>query len=396
MKLHNRIITAGLVLVMLSGVLAGCKKDPPLDVSNNPFLMTNMTVGSRIDAATDETMPCLLGAKPSFAALATPYDTSRTDEDAIRILAVQMYNDACLRDLQATQRATYSYVPTHNVAMNMDNQVLLNIYEIKNGNEYYRIDYRLKKDIPLFNALPTAERSINNMLELVTTERRYMNTDMDTIKYEKILNASTNADGVPYANWSDTDKLTTKEEGVGLNKVFNNDIDIDYATDWNIDIGCKYQKSEFVINENTVDTATVAYNDVEGFYTIDVTLDCALVYGDDIPEGKVTDKNNTGSRSYASLGYNEATELTRAYIQDGAGTDNVAYTSIHITMEVWDSGHFKTYSSVESWEGTLNIFSIGVSSDFLYYDVYSYDEENCNISKYYTNDDFVDDYNATT
>ena len=143
-----------LLIAVMSVFLFGCGEveEPPV-VTDNPFGLVG------------------LGEKPEGEVI-SPYDTSVTGEDAIT-LAVQMYDLACANDKNATNRAILSICHTSNVSNisgnRMDNKILLNILEIKNGNEYYRIDYRIKEDVPLFNAMPMLEDAINKSLELVTT-----------------------------------------------------------------------------------------------------------------------------------------------------------------------------------------------------------------------------------
>ena len=257
-------------------------------------------------------------------------------------------------------RAFYSVCPTSNVAMNMDNKVLLNILEIKNDKEFYRIDYRLKDEIPLFSYFP--EKQINNFIKLVTTERRYMHIDMDHTRYQQILNANTDENGIPFAIWTDTSRLEEKtdpESGGSKPKTFSRHQPGDYS------------KSDHIIEIGTVSTATVTYDAEAGVYKVVMELDVEI------------DEN----------GNNRATENTRPLILEGANSKDAHYTQILVEFELWDNGYYKEFKSTEFWEGTT-VFNLSVDSKFFYHDIYSYDVRDCNISKFYANDEFIDYYHA--
>jgi hypothetical protein len=335
-----KTLTAMLLIAVMSVFLFGCGGDeePPV-TTDNPFGLVG------------------LGVKPE-GEVVSPYDTTVTGDAAIT-LAVEMYDLACANDKNATNRAILSICHTSNVSVmgdnnRMDNKVLLNILEIKSGNEFYRIDYRIKEDIPLFNAMPMLEDAINKSLELVTTERKYTNTSMDYLKYEKTHNALTDADGIPYADWTDAEDVTTEQKEMQI-----------FAASQDGDV----RPTEHTVNTNTVSEATITYNETEGFYAVNMTLDCSL---------------------------DETTENTRHYIQEGSKADNAAYQTITVQFEMWNNGYFKSFGTNEYWTAQLDfkIMKVGVESTFPYYNEYSYDPDDCVISKYYTNDDFIDNYNA--
>jgi len=341
MKKLLKIVTIISIIAVSATFFYGCKQEV-LATSENPFALASMEVrpsGEKMDA----------------------FNIDLEGEAAIA-KAVELYELACYNDKQLDYRACYSVCPLDAKAMGLNNEVLLNILEIKNGTEYYRIDYRLKKNITLFTVAPYAEEQINNSIELVTTERRYMSTSMDYTWYQKVRNAKTDENGVPYADWSkaeDITELKDPEQGPSKPKIFNKNQEGDYT------------KTDHVINEDTVKTATITYDESKGIYTVTIELDCTI------------DDN----------GYNAATEFTRPLIQEGAGTDNAKYNKIVIEFELWDNGYFKKYKSTEDWDAkALNLFP--VTSSFYYTDLYSYDAEDCNISKYFKDGAFVNDYNA--
>ncbi len=289
------------------------------------------------------------GVRPSGEKL-TNIDMS-VDEIA---LAYQLYTIACLNDKNLPYRAFYSICPTSNLAMGMDNKILLNILEIKNGEEYYRIDYRIKDSVPLFTALPTLEVTINYFLQIVTTERRYASLELGHGLYQLTLNANTDENGAPYANWSKIHEDITE------------DIHIFNAAQEGV-----YEKSAHTIALDTIKAATVAYNEAKGIYTVDITLDVETI--DPV------------------LGVNKATQNTRPIIQEGADAPDAHYTEITMSYEIWDNGYFKEFKAHEKWEATT-MGRLAIKSEFNYHDIYSYLDTDCVISKYYKDGDFVDSY----
>lgn len=340
MKRFFRITTVAIVVIISGMLLVGCNNDP-LVTSDNPFGLYEL----------GDTRP--EGEKIELSDL----DVDTNDENA---LAIALYELANLNDKTTAHRAMYSFCPTSNVAMGMDNRILVNILEIKNGDEFFRVDYRLEDDVPIFSALP--KKAINNALELVVTERRYANTDMDYTRYQKIKNAQTTVkaneddpieEGIPYAIWEEKDitEITDPEQQPSKPQIFSASQE------------GTYYKSAHNVSIDTISEASVEYREDEGVYFVSMTLDVS---------NPVT------------------TENTRPLIQEGSGADNADYNEIVIEFEMWDNGYYKEFWSNEYWSATLNIFSLEISSTFEYHDVYSYDVRDCDISKYYADGEFVD------
>ncbi len=291
------------------------------------------------------------GVRPEGEKL-TNIDMSKDDIT----LAYELYTLACLNDKNAEYRAWYSICPTSNVAVGMDNKILLNILEIKNKNEYYRIDYRIKDDVPLFNKMPALEVLINRFLQIVTTERRYASLELGKGYYQLTLNADTDQEGAPYANWDKILEDITEEP-----RIFNSAQEADYS------------KSDHIIALDTISKASVTYNEEKGVYSVSLVLDVESID----PE----------------LGVNKATLKTRPIIQEGANAEDAHYTTLEISFEVWDNGFFKEYNSYELWEATVNIIrDLPITSEFQYHEVYSYNPDDCDISKYYKDGNFIDNY----
>lgn len=343
MKRIIKLVTVMLIIAISCVMMFGCKKPVILATADNPFALAGLNVRPA-------------GAKSVIK------DVNVEGQDAIN-LAVELYELASNNDKNVSHRAFYSVCPTNNVAMKMNNKILLNILEIKNADEYYRIDYRLKEDVELFNRFSTLEKPINEAIKLVTTERRYMKTDMDYTRYQMVTNALTDINGVPYADWSDTAKIDEKvdpAQGPSKPKLFSASQE------------GEYRKSDHIIDTDTILSAVVTYDEVKGVYKVSLELDCTIVDG-----------------------VNKATQNTRPLIQDGSGADNAKYDQILIEFEIWDNGYFKEFKSTEYWSAQMKIvMTLDITSEFLYHDVYSYDINDCNISKYYAGGQFIDDYNV--
>ncbi len=329
MKVVKILISVILILGLAVMVNAGLEEEA-LITAENPFGLTGV------------------GVRPDGEKL-TNIDMQKDEIE----LAYQLYSIACQKDKEAEYRACYSICPTSNLAAGMDNKILLNILEIKNREEYYRIDYRIKDDVPLFNAMPALEVIINHFLQIVTTERRYASLSQGHGLYQLTLNATTNEAGAPYANWSKILEDITQDL-----PIFHNSQEEDYA------------KSAHIIALDTIQSASVTYDEENGIYTVTVSLDVFSI--DPV------------------LGVNKATSITRPIIQEGADSEDAHYTELEISFDIWDNGYFKDFHSKEIWKATT-VASLAIVSTFVYHDRYSYKEADCDISKYY-NDGFIDNY----
>jgi hypothetical protein len=327
MKIAKTIIVI-LLIVGLAAMINYGVKSPALAKADNPFGLMST------------------GVRPEGEKL-TGIDM---EKDQIA-LALELYYLACQKDKDAPCRAFYSICPTSNVSAGMDNRILLNILEIKNGEEFFRIDYRLKDSVPLFDRMPFLEVPLNQLIRLVTTERKYYNLSMEHALYQQVLNANTDENGIPYANW------TTLYKESQLDPVIFNSAQEQ-----------PYRKSSHIIEEDTVTDASVTYNEEGGIYYVTISLDVETID----PE----------------LGVNKATKDTLVSIKEGAGSDNVRFTSVEVEFQMWDNGYFKEYSCIENWEGKVAM-NLNVSSEFYYRDIYSYAEADCDISAYYANGAFV-------
>lgn len=310
MKKVFKITSMMLIIAAMTAILFGCKKKINLP---------------QVDFET---------VRPTFASTLEPF-VIPTDETELIAKAYELYDLANKNDQKVDERLFYSYCPTSNIAAGMDNKIDLHIFELKNKNEYFRIDYRVENNIPLFNAFPAAKNSINKMLTLVTTERQYYKTGMQNRKFESVLNSTINEAGIPVATWDDIKKQEDRE--------------IPY---FNASQELNYQKFDHTVSVETIKTASI--EKIDNYYLVRVSLDC---------ENPKT------------------TEKTRKGIQDGSGDERASYISIDMEFEIWDNGYYKQTKSVEHW-GNAKVMSFSVESTFTYTDKYEYDLSKTSIATY--------------
>lgn len=113
----------------------------------------------------------------------------------------------------------------------------------------------------------------------------------------------------------------------------------------------KYQQTDFEIRLDTVKSARVSHNDEGGFYIVIIELD--------------VNNEEAIAKPLANL---------RETVKDGKYTSCVEY------IEIWDSGHYRYFNAVDHWTGKV-VVTINATIDYKSY--YSYDEEECDVSKYY-------------
>lgn len=262
------------------------------------------------------------------------------DEAGHKALASTLYLIANEKDKNAPYRLTFGSCPTTHTAFGMENKVDLDIVEIKNGNQYFRIDYRLKNSIPLLEISLLGKetiKSINESLELVLSERHYYDTSMEKLKYQKVSNAMLDENNLPYADWS----------------VIKTEMDKDVPI-YRADQEGTYEKCLHKINSNTISTAKVSYDAENGYYEVDLVLDV----------------NNP-----------ETTSVTQPLVAAGTGDKNTKFTKVTVKFQVWKSGYYRYFEFNERFESKAMNW-VSASSEFFYKDQYSYNADDCDINSY--------------
>ncbi|NCA66933.1 MAG: hypothetical protein EOM87_02595 [Clostridia bacterium] len=124
--------------------------------------------------------------------------------------------------------------------------------------------------------------------------------------------------------------------------------------------------SNFAFNVNAIKDAEISLNEEEHFYRIEFALD-------------------TGNKG---TDYDDVVNFAREGLREASTSDNLDYVIYNVTLEIWDNGYIRTFSSVENWEATLKIYGLkldGVS-------------DSSNTTSYYWDweeiKDVIDDYEA--
>ncbi|MGN0771219.1 MAG: hypothetical protein ACI4MI_01395 [Christensenellales bacterium] len=161
----------------------------------------------------------------------------------------------------------------------------------------------------------------------------YKQRDMNVLKSTSISEFAPGTD--QYLNWSEARKSKSHkysatqwlDEGVGKVNKHYQDID-------NANIQAQY-----------ISQAKISYNK-EGYY---------CCYFEVIPTS-------------------DALKLGREGLRDSTGSKDLDYVYHHVTMEVWDCGLMRYYSTANSWEATILAFK-GVSQNE-YYRYFTYNKDN--------------------
>jgi hypothetical protein len=119
-----------------------------------------------------------------------------------------------------------------------------------------------------------------------------------------------------------------------------------------------------VISEDSLlkDSYTVVYNEDDDIYTVSFEID-------------VTTQD-------ARDAY---TERPRASLRKASTSNDLEYLKYKITIELWDNGTLKTFTTEEQWEATLILTSFAKphgASQSESTDYFSWDKEDCLIDEY--------------
>lgn len=276
------------------------------------------------DNATDDML--LLSGRPEGEKLTGIVIPEADDTEGHIALAYELYSNANKLDQQCAKRIATSYCPVKTtmkvLGVDIDVQVDAYVYDIKNDNEYFLLEYQVA-----MSGLGALASKFSN--DMVYGRASYCTLDMDEIVVHYVDNA-TIEDGKPTADWSNPEILSDTKP------YFNATQDL------------LYEKTDIIISPDTITSATVSYDEVECIYNIEMELDV----------------NNPLT-----------TSKTIENLQAGAG-DAAVYTSITEQIQIWDNGYYKHFLSTDKWE------SGSLSAELPYETAYSYLEADCNIHSY--------------
>ena len=124
----------------------------------------------------------------------------------------------------------------------------------------------------------------------------------------------------------------------------------------------KYDADGNLVEEdyyNTITSATVEYNAEGGYYVVHMVMD--------------------STKEYTHLDTNWALQDNK-----GASDENARFTKLEVTFELWDNGYFKQWEMWEDWDAPEAHGIAHMTANQYYLTVFSYDEHDAGINKYYS------------
>ncbi|MFW5779891.1 MAG: hypothetical protein ACOCWI_00355 [Bacillota bacterium] len=256
------------------------------------------------------------------------------DEEDTIALAQQLYNMGAENAKNTENMAVYNNCLSVFSLNNLDNYIDVDLVMIKDNNHYLRKEYHLKNNIPLFDLFPGFEESINNMVEMVSSQRLYHEKGMEKSVYQRVLNSEYDENGKPYADWSNL----SKEE------------------QWDVPIYNKNQQGIFELTQHYVSaenikSASIEYLEDEKSYKVSIVLD---------EENPLTTQKSINA------------------IRDGSGDKNARFTEIKIDFMLWDNGYFRSMEIYEKWTAKV---LLTIKSEFENSFSFSYHEDDVDFSE---------------
>ena len=323
MKKH-RFLTA-LLLFIFACSLVACQDKSPSETPT-PQQEDHISEAGDADPQQEENLepetPVYAYVKEDGNLAVNPQMVDAPSNEDVILAAYQMYDIANRNDQNCAMRLAYSQCLVTTSGSKAKNVV----YEIKNGDEYLKYDFR-----------PTV----------------------------KLVGIPV-ADGYGYATYTRLDLEYSYFVDAGESRIrdwvgsadFSNPVQSCLSTPtskiyFHASQAPNYEAAGAVILPITVTEASITHNDKEGYYEVCFVLDAS---------NRITTKNLlTKLRNSSSM------------------TKKANYTSFVETFQIWDSGMFKHFLSVDEWKA-------GAISSTIHYDTsYSYTAEDCDLSAYNDN-----------
>ena len=245
---------------------------------------------------------------------AMPADTS--DTEALKDLAYRLYAKANELAQKCPRRAAISICLVETTGLPVVGQIT----DVKNGDEYYKLDYQEPAMIGPITASPAHAKAT------------YANIALPDAYYMQLGEIQVNDDKFT-ADWSKEPDVTEWQT-------------IPY---FHPSQELLFQQTDMWILPETIKSVTLTHNDEEGYWYMVLELDV---------------KND------------KTTEITQAKLRSSSDTTKKAkYTSIVETIEIWDNGMFKSFMSMDEWKAGI------ISSKIDYRTYISYDADACDVTK---------------
>lgn len=207
-----------------------------------------------------------------------------------------------------------------------DNYIDVSGLIMKNEQQYYRSFYQIANSVPLLDNPLFASAA----KKAVTTERYYYSSRLDNMQYQLVYNNRVDEQGLPRADWSTIDEAATMDV-----PVFN-------AMQFGI-----FSVTDHTVKVDTIDSATVSYNEEDGYYSVSILLDM----------------NNPDSTAYSV-----------AEIRDGTGDKSAVYSKVQIDFSVWDNGYMRDLYMDEIWDARV---VVKLHFDLATHYYFSYNADDC-------------------
>ncbi len=207
-----------------------------------------------------------------------------------------------------------------------DNYIDISGLILKNEQQYYRSFYQIANSVPLLdNPLFSVAAK-----KAVTSERYYYDSHLDKMQYQMVYNNRLDEKGIPSADWGQIDESTTM------------DIPVYNAQQFGI-----FSVTNHTVKVDTIDSATVEYNEQGGYYMVSLLLDV----------------NNP-----------DATAYSVADIRDGTGDKSAVYSKVQIDFTVWDNGYMRDLYMDEIWDARV---VVKLNFDLATHYYFSYNPKDC-------------------
>lgn len=253
------------------------------------------------------------------------------NQEELKVLVENMYNNAnrLTQNLEYRQQKVYADVTTDANIVGIAISVKPKQYNctVKNGSELYSIECQQDGNI----------LAPNNML----------------ITY---ANAKTN-NAISWKSGSDcvceVDDYGAYHYSADLTK--GSDVEVTSMPIFSAEQEGTYSQTSFLINRNTIQNVTVSHNDEDGYYILDFDIDLS--------------ERSTYAEPIKGL---------------EANVDDAKYESVHEHIEIWDSGYYKYFQSVDVWSGK-KVAKLTATLDYRTY--FSYYKSDCNIDEMFAIDE---------
>lgn len=294
----NKLIINCLLIVFICGFMCGCRRNGSADI-------------------------LLLSGRPEGDMLSGIVIPSEQDLDARTELAYFLYSNANNLDQLCEKRIATSFCPVTTKVSAMEITVEAYIFDIKNKDEYFLLEYNVVQ-----SGLAKLASAFSK--DMIFGRRSYYKLGMTDLIEQTVPNASMGANK-PYSDWSKKPVVANSNP-----PYFHPSQEL------------LYERTNIVIRPETILSASVDYDATKGIYIVEMELDV----------------NNPLT-----------TSKTIDNLRKGAG-DKAIYTSIHEYMEIWDNGYFKYFLSMDKWEAG------SIKATLPYQTAYSYADADCDIHSF--------------